>query len=205
MSKSKSTKEVESRILGAADDALKAAGFSRKGDSKLYSRPIKDGKQRIEFHFLKPVYADDRSICNVEINLEVQIPEVDAKVLELVKDPFNATKVTLAQSIGLVSPKKTLLRWSPKSDAELPKMAESITKALGDWAVPFLDDYKTTKDIVVGFEKDDPRLPCTPAFYLGVIAIYAINEQKEKARGVFVQHFNTDVRREKFGRVLENL
>lgn len=198
----KTNNNLPATVLPELDSMLADHNFSRKTMSKKYSRTKNTSTQIIEFFFSKP--SDGRSLASIELFLEVQMPDVNQKALELVKDPFllaNAPEQTIRQQGGLVTPKKSFLEWTPRHRDDLEKTTKNISRYLAEWAIPFLDAYQTKEELIVGIDKKDERLPAGASFFIHVIAAMLLLSQREKARAFFATHFDTEGRKARYSAV----
>lgn len=198
---------VEQLLQDFVDPVLTGHQFLRRKSSIEYNRLVFDAKQSINMAWNKAKHSDDPSILHIHPVLSVEMPAITETVNHIIGNGrlLGDTKdVTLVMTIGLTGPERHLVDWRFVSEIGIVVIGTSIADYLNKWAVPFLDQYKTTADLIQGFEAKDERLPRGNTWILKIAAAYIVLGDVRRARELLFDEFYPKLGlRKKYAQALE--
>lgn len=183
----KNRKQIKSLLVPVLEEhiwpLLQEEGFSWRRSLRFW-RKDPDGRQSLEFVLrmsrrrTHPVQA---YICPWITFRKPGIGEQMRKLLGEEKKLNGDPDILLHQSVGQVGPDSTETRWLLFDEEDLSDLGHSLREYVKAYVLPFLNHYRTSRDIVDGWEAGDKRLTPPPNGWIQMAAVCLDAGKKEQA------------------------
>src|SRR5690606_10235144 len=130
--------------------------------SLRFWRGDSSGRQALEFAFRLSRRRTDPVLAYLCPRITVRKPGLGKQVQKLLGEETTAKKnpeVLVHQSVGLVSPDRANTRWILFGEEDLTDLGPFLGEYVKTYVLPFLNRYRSCRDIVEGWESGDERLP----------------------------------------------
>ena len=189
------------------DTYLQENGFRRSEKSLRYIRTCSECKQELRMEFVYKPTLDTDATARIYPSLLLRFPGVNKIASEMVGGIHGAvgrTDITLGQPLEFSVPKECRVRWfiyGQEQDYVL--CVRSIQGYLGEWIIPFLDDFTTVNTLAEYFVTNDDRIPAPWQFYIYVASAYILLGQPSKAMEVLEAKYGQKGPRRDYAKAFE--
>lgn len=151
---------------------LEPEGFSWRRSLRFW-RGNSSGRQTLEFALRMSRKRTDPVLAYICPRITVRKPGIGEQMRKLLGDEKKMRKdpdVLLHQSVGLVSPDRADTRWILFDEGDLSDLGHSLREYVKTYVIPFLNRYRSCRDIVDGWEAGDERLGPPPDGWIRIVA-----------------------------------
>jgi hypothetical protein len=207
MSRTAAVKQhVEVMLTEKLDDLLKMHRFVRRKRSTTYVREDSEAKQTIDISYdVGPSYAREAD-AHLVPKLRVWLAGVNQAAFRMVGGDerlIAADGATLFEPIDMLAPNAETPRWLPSGEDGFLETGDDLRAFVERWAIPFLDEYRSVRAFIDGYEKRDWRLLLVQHSYIYVAAAYVVLDAPEKAREVIDTKLGAPGLRKRFAAVFD--
>ena len=177
-------------IVEYLDPVFSPVGFKRQKNSTWFSRSLKAALQKMEIASSRPRYSDDTSDLHIAPIMRIKMPAIENVLRDLIGDLnllADSSCSVVAQTIGVVGPRRTLEEWRPRGKSGFSESGKSLAVFCQEWVIPFFDEYCRPEDIIKGYEKGDERLPRGTEWSLVVASAYISLGNRKQARELLTE------------------
>jgi len=162
---------------------LEPEGFCWRRSLRFW-RGDSSGRQALEFAFRLSRRRTDPVLAYLCPRITVRKPGLGKQVQKLMGEETTAKKnpeVLVHQSVGLVSPDRANTRWILFGKEDLTDLGPFLGEYVKTYVLPFLNRYRSCRDIVEGWESGDERLAPPPGGWIQMVAACLEAGRKEQA------------------------
>jgi hypothetical protein len=151
--------DLPTEVADKLEPNLVQLGFRRAGKHR-FTRTEGEAKQALGLVWRFP---KQRTEPLIFLTPYVHVTFAGAKkIADMIRGGKMKDLPTVGGAIGVFSPKGSLIEWPVDNDGYSGPVAESIWRAVKDWAVPFWAKYNSLQAVIAAAESEDtftPRLP----------------------------------------------
>lgn len=151
---------------------LEPEGFSWRRSLRFW-RANSSGRQSLEFAFRMSRQRSDPILAYICPRITVRNPGIGEQMRKLLGDEVKVksdANILLQQSVGIVGPDRADARWILFDEADLSDLGHSLGEYVKTYVLPFLNRYRSCRDIVDGWEAGDERLGPPPEGWIQMVA-----------------------------------
>ena len=192
----KNVKQIVIDICENVDEVMFENGFNRRKDSRVYSRKINNGKQRVEVVFSTHPLGQPNALAQIYPFLSVYFPDINNLAISVLGEDNDIIRglpnLTLRQPFFI---KGTNGYWYLFHESEKQGLSSQIANFFRVNVLPFLNSLTDIDTYLKMFEAQDKRLVMDDRQHIYFAFAYALKGEYRKGYNLLDKRFGTLTRR----------